>query len=41
MTYRTTLVTQNKKDALTLGIKAWVEGKLATGMAGAVVGLIL
>tara|TARA_B110000438_G_scaffold301944_1_gene358168 strand:- start:2912 stop:3037 length:126 start_codon:yes stop_codon:yes gene_type:complete len=41
MTFRTTLAPQKKIDALALGMKAWVAGNLATGMTGAVVGLIL
>lgn len=41
MTFRTTLATQNKKGAPALGMKAWFAGNLATGMTGAVVGLIL
>lgn len=35
------LAPQKKKDDLALGMKAWVAGNLATGMTGAVVGLIL
>lgn len=35
-----TLAPERRKDALSLGMKAWVAGNLATGMTGAVVGLI-
>lgn len=35
-----TLAPDRRKDALSLGMKAWVAGNLATGMTGAVVGLI-
>lgn len=35
-----TLAPDRRKEALSLGMKAWVAGNLATGMTGAVVGLI-
>ena len=36
-----TLAPERRKDALSLGMKAWVAGNLATGMTGAVVGLTI
>ncbi|MEQ9447035.1 MAG: nucleoside transporter C-terminal domain-containing protein, partial [Rhodospirillaceae bacterium] len=35
-----TLAPDRKNDALALGMKAWLAGNLATGMTGAVIGLI-
>jgi len=35
-----TLAPDRRKDALALGMKAWLAGNLATGMTGAVVGLV-
>lgn len=35
-----TLAPDRRKEALSLGMKAWIAGNLATGMTGAVVGLI-
>lgn len=35
-----TLAPDRRKEALSLGMKAWLAGNLATGMTGAVVGLI-
>ncbi len=35
-----TLAPDRKSDALALGMKAWLAGNLATGMTGAVIGLV-
>ncbi len=35
-----TLAPDRRKETLALGMKAWVAGNLATGMTGAVVGLV-
>jgi concentrative nucleoside transporter, CNT family len=35
-----TLAPESRGGALALGMKAWVAGNLATGMTGAVIGLV-